>query len=987
VSTATLRKPSVAVPRHGTRPEQASPAPESSVAHGMLENVVLTGPMVGRDDELGVLLSALEDALAGQSRVVLVGGEAGIGKSRLVEELIARADGATSLVGGCVDLGDDALPFAPFASALREPMKAAGVDDLVMLAAGGSDDRRRLYEAVADLLERESSSHPIVLVIEDLHWADRSTRELLAFLARALREAPVLIVATYRSDELHRSHPLRPFLAELSRSVPRIDVPPLSRAAVAELLTELTGRRPSDPDLATFYERSDGNPFTLQELAACPADCGLPQSLRDVMMLRVDRLDPTTRSVLRVAAVIGQDVRHRLLAVVCAENNVVDDDLDAALRQAVDASILRLVDDQTYTFRHSLLREFLHADLMPGEHSRIHAAIARALTEQPDLIQAQHRALEIAHHWHAAHDLPRALPAAYEAAADAGRIQAYAEQLRMLERVLELWPVVPDAGEVLGTDEYSVVVEAGQAATRADDHDRVLALTDRAVLLAGREGDVDRIAESLARRGRRRLHVDVDSAVDDIQRALEVLPDEPSKTRARALDALSVTLMLRGNTLEALDYARDAVAMSRQVGDTNTEISGLVTVGTIQIDSGDVDEGLKVMRSALARAEADSDDVMAARAFTNLSHTLCGIGRYREAAEAAERGLEVVARLGLTRTYSPILIANIADARIHLGDLESAEEILQAATTTSPGLNAGAVPHLVTLNATVAFLRGDLDETERLLQDMRTLQGAAPLLPQEALPVIQLRAAMAIVRDDAQAALDITLPELRGPSAGGHVRYYWPILVVAAEAANAIASKHEGPGQPNTVTHALEVIGAVAGAQPVAGASAAAWSAHVAALVAATEGRATSETWVNVASAYSKLEEPFPQGVALLRAAALAAEAAERREAADLVREADDLAAAIGPGLLRAATDASARRLGVELPGSEGHLDTSPFGLTGRELEVLRRVAAGRTNKQIAEELYISPKTASVHVSNILAKLGVSGRGEASALAHQHGLN
>ncbi|MFL6178332.1 MAG: AAA family ATPase [Actinomycetes bacterium] len=984
MSTATLREQAVAVPRRGT---DTSVASRRSDPRGMLQDVVFTGPMVGRDDELGVLLSALDDALAGQSRVVLVGGEAGVGKSRLVEELIARADGATSLVGGCVDLGDDALPFAPFASALREPMRSAGVDDLVMLAAGGSDDRRRLYEAVADLLERESAARPIVLVIEDLHWADRSTRELLAFLARALRDVPVLIVATYRTDELHRSHPLRPFLAELSRSVPRVDVPPLSRAAVGDLLTELRGHRPSDSDIAMYYERSDGNPFMLQELAACPDDCGLPQSLRDVMLMRVDRLDPATRSVLRVAAVIGQDVKHRLLAVVCAENSTNEHDLDAALRQAVDASILRLVDDQTYTFRHSLLREFLHADLMPGEHSRIHSAIARALTEQPDLIEAQHRTLEIAHHWHAAHDLPRALPAAYEAAADAGRIQAYAEQLRMLERVLELWPVVPDAAELLGTDEYTVVLEASQAATRADDHDRVLALIDHTVLLATREGDVDRIAESLSRRGRRRLHVDADIAVEDIQRALEVLPDQASNTRARALDALSVTLMLRGNTFEALQYARDAVSMAREVGDGNTEISGLVTVGTLLIDAGEVDEGLEVMRGALARAEAEADDVMAARAYTNLSHTLCGIGRYHEAAEAAERGLEVVSRLGLTRTYSPILVANIADARIHLGDLESAAEILQAATTTSPGLNAGAVPHLVTLDATVAFMRGDLDLAERLLRDMHVLQGAAPLLPQEALPVIQLRAAIAIVRDDPQAALDLTLPELRGPSAGGHLRYYWPILVVAAEAANAIAAKHDGTAPPTSVSHALELISSVAASQPVAGASASAWSAHVSALVAATEKRATSEQWAAVAAAYGKLEEPFPQGVALLRAASLAAEAGERREAADLVREADDLAGAVGPGLLRSATDAAARRLGIELSSRDSRLDTSPFGLTSRELEVLKRVAAGRTNKQIATELYISPKTASVHVSNILAKLGVAGRGEASALAHQYGLN
>lgn len=947
----------------------------------MLENMAFSGPMVGRDDELDTLLSAWDDALGGRTRVVLVGGEAGIGKTRLVEELIDRLDGAQALVGGCVDLGDDALPFAPFATALREPMRSAGVDDLVALAGGGSDDRRRLYEAVADLLERESSDSPILLVIEDLHWADRSTRELLAFLSRALREVPVLIVATYRTDELHRSHPLRPFLAELSRSVPRVEVPPLARPAVAELLTGLVGRRPSDPELSTFVERSDGNPFMLQELVACPDGCELPDSLRDVMLFRVDRLTPATRSVLRVSAVIGQEVPHRLLAVVSDENGVTADALDDSLREAVDAALLVLVDDLSYTFRHSLLREYLHADLMPGEHSRIHAAIARAITEQPTLVDAGRRSLEIAHHWYAAHDLPRALPAAYEAAADAGRLHAYAEQLRMLERVLELWPVVPDAAEMLRTDEYTLVVDAAQAAAKADDHDRVLALTDRAVLLAGRDGDVERVAESLSVRGRRRLHLDVDTSLTDIRRALEVLPEEPSSARARALDALSVTLMLRGNTHEALDGARAAVEMAREVDDSYTEISGLITLGTLLIDGGEVDEGLRVMRTALNKSEDDGEAVMETRALTNLSHALCGIGRYREAEEVAQRGQAVVSRLGLTRTYSPIMISNIADARIQLGDIAGADEILRD-TIAAYGLYGGGVSQVGTLAATVAFIRGDLDRADDLLGQTERVRGAAPHLPQDTLPIIWLRAAVALARGEAQAALDITDTELNNPSAGGHVRYYWPIVVVAAEAAAELSSRSNGaaPGSP-----AVEQIAAFAAGQPVAGESAAAWSLHVDAALASARGRADVDSWTAAAAAYSKIDAPFPQGLALLRAASTAAEGGDRRTASELLRDADLLACRVGPGLLRSSVDGAARRLGVELADG-ARADAAPFGLTDRELEVLRRVAAGRSNKQIASELYISPKTASVHVSNILGKLTVGSRGEAAAIAHQHGL-
>jgi ATP/maltotriose-dependent transcriptional regulator MalT len=949
----------------------------------MLEGVTLTGPMIGRADELDALTSALDEARAGRSRVVLVGGEAGIGKTRLVEELIARADGATALVGGCVDLGDDALPFAPFAVALREPMRAAGVTDLVSLAGGASDDRRRLYEAVADLLERESEREPIVLVIEDLQWADRSTRELVAFLARALHSAPVLIVATYRSDELHRAHPLRPFLAELSRSVPRVDLSPLQPAAVGEMLSTLLGR-PATPDETTaYYERSDGNPFMLQELASCPGDAALPQSLRDVMLMRVDRLTESTQTVLRVAALIGNDVSHPLLASVCAAATIDVDALDVALRDLVDNAVLVAHDDLAYTFRHSLLREYVHSDLMPGEHSRIHSAIAQALTDDPQLADSQQVELEIAHHWRAAHDLPRALPAAYAAASAAGRIHAYAEQLRMYERVLELWPVLPDAAEVLGTDEYTILLDAAEAAAKADEQDRFLALTDRAVMFARREGDVERTAEALTHRGRRLVHRDINRSIADVREAHEMLPDTPSVTRAQALEALAIALLLRGDVGESRRKAKATVDMARQVDDAVIEISGLIIVGTALIDDGQVEEGLGVMREAVTRARAEGEDIVESRALTNLSDVLCGLGRHREAIEAAEQALDVASRLGLMRTFSPMAFANIADARIHLGELDAAEEAL-APTIEDVGLGVAGMGILA---ATVALLRGDLDSAERLLDETRAAQGNELSLPQDALPDAQLRSAIALTRGDAATALDIALGQIRAPISDGYPRYYWPLLVIAAEAANRLVSA--APDQPvsSSGRDALQVIAQASRSQPLAGESALAWKAHVEALLSAGNGTGSREQWMAVASAYAKLEEPVTEGHALLQAAECAAQHGDRGEAVELVREADRLACRVGPGLLRTATDAAARRIGMRLDpvGSSG--GGTPFGLTDRELAVLRLVAAGRTNKQIAQELYISPKTASVHVSNILAKLAVAGRGEAAAFAHQHGLD
>jgi DNA-binding CsgD family transcriptional regulator len=398
------------------------------------------------------------------------------------------------------------------------------------------------------------------------------------------------------------------------------------------------------------------------------------------------------------------------------------------------------------------------------------------------------------------------------------------------------------------------------------------------------------------------------------------------------------------------------------------------------VDEGKVDDGLGVMRTALSSAEAAGDDHVVRRALTNLSDALCGIGRHREAIEMAERALEVAARLGLMRTYSPMPMANIADARIHLGDLEGAEEVL-APTIEDTGLGVAGVGVLA---ATVAMLRGDLDAAEELLRDTRAAQGSARRQPQDALPDVQLRSAIALTRGDAAGALEIALTELRAPVATGYPRYYWPIIVIAGEAIARLTTAD--PAMAEQLKDAIAVVESASASQPVAGESGVAWKAHAEVLVQAARRGATREQWLDVASAYGKIDEPIVQGHAFLQAAERAAESGDRAEAAQLIREADGLACRVGPGLLRTATDAAARRVGIDLD-PVGAKSSAPFGLTDREVEVLSLVAAGRTNKQIAQELYISPKTASVHVSNILAKLGVTGRGEASALAHQHGLN
>ncbi len=474
--------------------------------------------LVGRDAELQQLADALKRARSGEAAVVLVGGEAGAGKTRLVEEFTARAGagGVRVLVGRCLELGEEGLPFAPFAGALRDALRQDGPaifggqeQDLARLLpelgpAGppsGADldaGRGRFFDLVAGLFERIAAERPLVLVIEDLHWADRSTRDLVGFLLRSGRGGRAMLVATYRTDELHRGHPLRPFLAELDRvrSVERLELDRLDRDATAAILADLRGAVPTAATVDNIHSRSQGNPFFIEELAACPdGGCSLPDTLRDLLLARVDQLPEPSQQVLRIAAAGGQRIGHRLLTHVAGVSEL---ELDSALRAAVAAQLVVAdADGDGYEFRHALVREAVHDDLLPGEHARLHARYAAAIEADPGLVGASRAPIEIAHHWYSAHDHARALVAAFEAAHAAGERYAFAEQQRLLERVLELWEQVPAEVRPAGADRLGVLERTLIAAIAAGDFGRALKLTKAGLKEVDREEEPLRAARLL----------------------------------------------------------------------------------------------------------------------------------------------------------------------------------------------------------------------------------------------------------------------------------------------------------------------------------------------------------------------------------------------------------------------------------------------------------------------------------------------------------
>src|SRR6266704_2298616 len=393
---------------------------------------------VGRAAETAELRAALERAAAGRPATVVVAGEAGVGKTRLVQELVgqARAMGAVTLSGGCLDVGEGTLAYAPLAEALRSLAELLDPDELERVLGG---------------LHRLAERRPVLLVVEDLHWADRSTRDLLAFLVRNLR-AGVAVVATYRSDELNRRHPLRPFLAELDRSgrAERLELARFGRRELGELLEGILGEAAPPPLVGEILARSEGNPFFAEELlAAHVGGVRLPSVLRDLVLARVEALSDAAQQVLQVAAVAGSRVDHELLAAVA---EVPAEQLVWLLREAVAHHIL-LAEERTgaYLFRHALVQEAIYDDLLPVQRGPLHAAYARALERrmsQRDGAAATGAAAELgqlAHHWYAAHELEAALLASVRAGQAAETASASAEALEQYERALELWDHVPQA--------------------------------------------------------------------------------------------------------------------------------------------------------------------------------------------------------------------------------------------------------------------------------------------------------------------------------------------------------------------------------------------------------------------------------------------------------------------------------------------------------------------------------------------------------------
>jgi DNA-binding CsgD family transcriptional regulator/tetratricopeptide (TPR) repeat protein len=976
-------------------------------------------PFVGRTRELRRLQELADAAVAGHAAGALLAGDAGVGKSSVVGELSRRADDAGLLVllGRCVDLGTGGLPYLPFAEALgqlvrsadaggREAAGAAILRELVAqrpglarLAGSGEDvpdrapgdaalDRLALFDAVtAVLLRLAAEVAPVVLVVEDIHWADASTRDLLRFLMARLGDERLLVVATYRTDDLHRRHPLRPLLAELVRlpSVERIEIQPFADREMADFLTAVHGGRVPAGVVRDITARSAGNAFFAEELLASGDGDGLPTALADVLLDRLERLPPETQQIVRVASVLGNcRIDDALLRETAAEAaSLVGAEAQAALRDAIAHQALVPDGTDRLAFRHALLQEAVYADLLPGERARMHSTVATLLARDPAASAA-----EQARHSFAAHDLPRALAASLKAAKEARSRLAPAESLEHYEQALQIWDAVRPEERPAGKNVVDVELWAAAAAADSGNYDRAVALTRDALHEAQRLGDPELVARVRSRFAVHLYETDhVEEAREEARRAVRELPPGPSAARVWAWAIEARVDMSVGEAEAADEIIGPALAEARELGLLTAEADLLVTLSTADAVLGRPGE-FDNLQAAREAAERAGDYAVVVRAIWNRAVNRYDDGDRDGARRAIREAIEVSERNGLgsslyvTQCRQLNITANWAD-----GDPDGALAVVEEARRTLPPATA----RLVSLFALAVHAARDPEHA---------LAEAAALTPDD-LPfnaifrLTYTAEALSWLGRDAEAvaagtqALD-TLVELGEPyQLVGIAVSTVALAACASQAENARRRGDEGSARAAVAAGERFLVDARergAKGRPrttTMGPEGVAWLARAEAEYARLTGAPGAALWRTTAELFGNVSV-HEVARARLRLAECLLRDGDRTAAAAEITAAHEAATRLGAKPLLEALRGLARGARIELAG------VAPAGngavLTPRERDVMRLVAEGLTNRQIGERLFISEKTASVHVSNVLAKLDASGRAEAVAVASRRGL-
>jgi DNA-binding NarL/FixJ family response regulator len=950
--------------------------------------VALEG-VVGRGNDLACVCTVLDRALSEQPGLVLVVGEAGVGKTTTLRAAVELASerGFVTAIGGCAE-GASGTSFGPFRAALRGLTTAYGDRDLAdvvgaspaaatLLPAAfrpngrpdGSPDAGELYDAVLELIGGLASERPLLLALEDLHWADRSTLELLSFLARNLAGERLVLFGTVRSEDVAPDDATGRTLTELARLnvTTRVDLHGLEPSAFRELVSPV-GAALGEDEVNALHQRTGGNPFYALELVAAGSTSpgALPPSVTGAIEIRLGTLTENDLAVVRTAAAAGS-VDPSLLALVldCSEQ-----DVESALRAALTAGVLvSEAETGELAFRHALVSEVAYAGLFGSERRRTHRAVANTL-ERIDGTDAA----VLAHHYTAgdrpADALRTSIVAAREAAGTYGSVDAVDHYMC----AMRIWNVVPPAGRPASQSLEDLLEEAMLCALNVGAVQQGAELGSRLLETLDPRSDPERWALDAARLAELRWELgDAAGATSLLDRADRYLDGRSdSVARVRVLERRAFQSILSLRRVEGRDLAREALEVARRVGDPEAVVVAMSRVALAATALGEAD-GKALLVEAFEEAWRTRLPHEMTRAAINLLlllHTGC---RLAETIAAGERVLEASTDLMIGPSHRAAIEALYARALIDTGDWERADDLL--ARVRLP--NAARLRTSVAITiAELATARGDRDLVDRMLTE-----GQFNLVSVLALRRAALEAQRALADGEphvARAVVDEMLPLAELMPDASYARLSYFAIRSLQQGDDAAADTYLAAAQ----ARAAAVCEIPAGAPP----DQAAWLAAAQAAHAAVTDRPCSNLWHEAAARFGAAGLVVRRAWAQLEeATSIIEEGGSRDEAALLASEAHALALRLGAAPLRRAIEDLVRRARLDVQGI-GRLADGDLGLTSREIDVLRLLAAGRTNREIAAELYISTKTASVHVSNILRKVGATTRGEAAAIAHREGL-
>ncbi len=906
------------------------------------------GRMVGRDDELGRLLTLLDDAEAGRSVAALVSGDAGVGKSRLVGEVtrLGAGRGFTVLSGQCAELGDS-VPYLPLADALRGAAQSTGVRDAVsarpalgrLLPEGGEGPtidsdrsglaRQQMFGGVLGLLAELAAAAPVLLVLEDLHWADGSTRDLVTFLSRMLHRERVALIGTYRTDDLHRRHPLRPVVVELQRlpSVISVDLAPLDLSALAEhLMAVAAPGRIDAAELNDIVTRAEGNAYYAEELLASSlsgdlADRStLPAGLAALLLSRVEQLSDATQQVLRAAAVAGSRADDEL---VRAASGLQAAEYEGAVREAVTHQLLVPDGTEGYAFRHALLRALWERVAEPEKT----AGLARGKLGLKSATNS----------------------------ADSGDIEHAVHLLRRLRHLL-----TTPAGRAAGGQDANLVSRIGERLAF------YLMLMD----------DNKAIAE----------------AVEVAQATVDATPAEPPTWQyARAIATYAYALLAEDSYGTAREWAERGLTVARAAGAPWVQADALVTMGFLSNREGRNDEAIELLTAAHTQAREAMVLGVELRAAYHLARAHLERGDLSIGAAVAHEGTKRANQTGLNLAPYGLDVQHL-HFQCHFADgkWDHAQEIADGfpiRVTSAPEAYLSSMALFID----VARDNPAVAERRAWIEPFWSVRGfdafiARGLLAEDALWRGDTDKALA----EAAIAIDLAYE-----APWGHNPATIRPAVVALSARADRAAQARATGDDHTASAELAAAGelrqiaregAAFAKRPkfILGPEGHGWLARAEAEYCRASGDNDPQAWQAVLDAFGPAYT-YETARTQWRLAEALAEAGRRDEAIEQWRQAAHAADKLGARPLRRALDDLARR--ARIGAAQEHGDGEVLGaLTSREREVLRLIAAGRSNREIASVLFIAPKTASVHVSNILGKLGAASRTEAAAIAYREGL-